>query len=195
MSNAIGDYNRTREKVYWAIVRQELENDQSQYHGTIFSKIRIAEPEVAEYLVYARQAKSYDEKVALAISLRRAPPTDEVFQFLESMIAERENDGLISEYAGYSLRELQGRNAEDTLMHKSAEPGVAADEIHHDVVSAEETEPFNRDDDLLGNTELPEPNEQARSGSTSEEMNYYWAWLTGAVLVIGAAVFKFRSRA
>jgi hypothetical protein len=194
LSNAIGDYNRTREKVYWAIVRQELENDQSQYHGTIFSKIRIAEPEVAEYLAYARQAKSYDEKVALAISLRRAPPTDEVFQFLESMIAERENDGLISEYAGYSLRELQGRNAEDTLMHKSTDRSMTANEAPLEEVNAEGARGSFSENSLTQDTELPVPSVNASNASAPERTNYYWLWLMGAALAIGAALFKFRSR-
>jgi|GEM_PF-2435094 len=183
LSNAIGDYNRTRKEDYWAIVLDELKDEESDYHAIIYSRLRIAEPELDTYLKFLREEGGYDEKLAIANRIRSAPPTPEVFEFLKSFIDDPEIGGFTRGVAVHSLNLLKEK--EFALSGNSVEEGnLKIDLVTESPAAGEvlEVDAQSFQSSRQSQTDSKEPTGKDR----------FWIWLIIAALVgsVGAMVFR-----
>lgn len=162
-----------------AVVERELRDPQSKYHESISSMLDLDEASLPAYLEYAKTETTYSGRFAIALALREATPTDAVVELLEAMIAERNNDGLISEMAISALEKHQATRS------AAADKGNALVSAA-DVDESEEFAPQVAE--YASRSPLNEINVEAEpryAPAEPKERSTIWLWLLSVVVTVG----------
>jgi hypothetical protein len=180
--DSVRNYNRTGNPDSLAIVEQELRNPESKYHENISSMLDLDEAALPAYLEYAKTERTYSGRYAIALALREATPTDAAVELLEAMIAERNNDGLISEMAISALEKYQAARSVAAGEDNAQIPAAPVDE--NEVVVSQVAD--NKSRTPLNEIEVKAESEAAPAKSESRPA--IWILLIGVVVVVGVVI-------